>query len=414
MRTPVLLFLILFTWFSLESCGGEDYHGIELIEEPETNNGIPITENQNNDGNSINNDTINNDTIKIDTINNDTINIDTIKIDTINNEAINKDTINNNNNNKEETTPKPTEHNSDPNYGTPVSSGEKKYLFIEEIASGTIKHQSAACYGNYVFLLADGMKEVQMYNIQKKQGLYTLTQTAIGQASIYHCNQSCFGKEKYDSKDPFPLLYVSVFQSNGRCSAMVYRILANWNNTSNDYDSFSLELVQRIYYPKASDTNALYNANTVIDSQNNCIYTYSRNNNSNADNYMKCRVSKFPLPDPHSGNVAYENNDIIDSFELNVSAANMQGAAFDGNYLYIGRGYPGVGYVYLYIIDLKEKRLKYTVDLFNNGFREEPEGAFFYNGVLYISTNYYRIYQFLINTGHSDAKAISISFDMPE
>ncbi len=348
-------------FFSLQSCGGEDYYGIELIEEVPKDNGIAIT------------------------------------TDSINNE---RDTV-----------PKSTEQNPDSNNETYTYSEEKKYLYIERCASGLINHQSGACYGDYVFFVLDGMKETQMYNIRKFQHIYTYTQKSIGQASIYHCNQSCFGKEKYEPNDPFPLLYVSMFQSNGRCSAMVYRILTNWNTATNDYDSFSLELVQRIYYPKVSDANALYNVNAVIDNSNNCIYTYSRNNNSNAENYFKCRITKFSLPDAHIANVSFENQDILDSFELNVSAANMQGAALDNNLLYIGRGYPNAGYVYLYIIDLAEKRIKYIVDLLNNGFGEEPEGLFFYNGILHVSTATRNIYTFTINTGYNSAKAISIPFD---
>jgi len=347
----ITLFLLVF--FSLQSCGEEEYYGIELIEEIPKDNGIVLSDSTNNKNDSI--------------------------------QTPDKDSSN--------------------------GSGERKYLIIEQYTTNSIKHQSAACYGDYAFFVTEGMKQVEMFNMRTNHTIFVFSQESIGQASIYHSNQSCFGAAKYDPNDPFPLLYVSVFQSKNRCSTLVYRILPNWNDSTNEYDSFSIELVQRIYYPTVSDTNALYNVNTVVDIHNNCIYTYSRNNNSNADNYLKCRISKFPLPDAHSGNVTFENNEILDSFELNVFAANMQGAALDGNYLYIGRGYPGAGYVYLYIIDLSEKRIKYTVDLLNNGFYEEPEGVYFYNGILYVSTAIRNVYQFIINTEASNAKAISIPFD---
>ena len=341
------------------SCGGDDYHGIELIEEIPIDNGIVISDSTKNEENT----------------------------------------------NKQE---------PDSDNDTTTYSGEKKYLLFEEYSSGIIKHQSAACYGDYVFFLLDGMKEVQMYNIQKKKDIFTLTQTALGQASVYHCNQSCFGKEKYHPEDPFPLLYVSMFQASGRCSSMVYRILPNWNTASDEYNSFSLDLVQRIYYPKASNTNALYYVNAVIDTINNCIYTYSSNSYPSTINYLKCQISKFPLPDAHSGNVVFEDKDIIESYAVDAASANMQGGAIDNNMLYIGRGYPGAGYVNLYIIDLLEKRIKYNVDLLNNGFYEEPEGAFFYNGILYISTSYYKIYQFLFNSESCNAKTISIPYNISE
>lgn len=342
------------------SCGGEDYHGIELVEEVPKDNGIIISDSTSHKGDSI------------------------------------------------------QENKEQPNGESSGTQVGKKYLVIEEYASGIIKHQSSACYGDYVFFLLDGMKEVQMYNIQKKKDIFTLTQTALGQASVYHCNQSCFGKEKYHPEDPFPLLYVSMFQASGRCSSMVYRILPNWNTASDEYNSFSLVLVQRIYYPKASNTNALYYVNAVIDTINNCIYTYSSNSYPSTINYLKCQISKFPLPDAHSGNVVFEDKDIIESYAVDAASANMQGGAIDNNMLYIGRGYPGAGYVNLYIIDLLEKRIKYNVDLLNNGFYEEPEGAFFYNGILYISTSYYKIYQFLFHSESCNAKTISIPYNISE
>ena len=355
-----ILFLLL-SFFSLQSCGGEDYQGIELVEEPPVDHGIVISDSTSNKRDSI-----------------------------------------------QGTEEQPSNEEST------YTQGEKKYLIIEEYSSGIIKHQSAACYGDYAFFMLDGMATVQMYNMRQKQMVFTLSQKSLGQASIYHCNQSCFGKEKFNSEDPFPLLYVSMFQAGGRCSAFVFRILANWNTSINEYDSFQTELVQKIFYPKASDTNALYYVNAVLDTLNNCIYTYSNNSYPSTINYPKCQISKFPLPDAHSGNVVFEDKDIIESYSVDAVSANMQGGAIDNNMLYIGRGYPGAGYVNLYIIDLLEKRIKYNVDLLNNGFYEEPEGAFFYNGILYISTMYRRIFQLVFNSEYSSAKAITVPYDISE
>lgn len=297
----------------------------------------------------------------------------------------------------------------------PTTPDENAYLYIDEISNEGIAHQSAACYGDYAFFISNKMIHVMVYNMRTNQRFFTLKQDPLGTGTIYHCNQACFGTQKYSEEDPFPLLYISQFQNkSNRCFITVFRILPAFSDADQEYSDFTFERIQTIYFPVATDENCLNNVNAVIDPNHRFIYTYSRNNNSAAENYQKCKISKFNLPESIApGSVYLTNNDLLDSFFVDARAVNVQGGAYHNGMLYIGRGAPGVGYVYLYVVDLANQKLYYTIDLLNNGFTWEPEGAYFYNDNLYIGASN-RIFKFSFQNGNSSAKAITIPFNMPK
>lgn len=361
------MFLLFF--FSLQSCGGEDYDSIfiDLSEHNEVNDS---TATRKDDGN---------------------------------NENDGDDEDNEENNNSNPSTP------------TGILTSTKAYLYIDEISSDGIAHQSAACYGDYAFFFSMKMIDVRVFNMRTYQRIYTLKQDPLGAGTIYHCNQACFGTKKYSEEDPFPLLYISQFQnSKNRCFITVFRVLPTSGGVNQEYTAFAFERIQTIFFPVATDENCLNNVNAVIDSDHHFIYTYSRNNNSAAENFRKCKISKFNIPDPlESSSVYLSDSDILDSYFIPTEAANMQGGAYHDGLLYIGRGSPAAKYVELHVVDLANKRLWFSVDLLNNGFSWEPEGAFFYKEDLYIGASS-RIFRFSFKYENSSAKAIAIPFEMPE
>lgn len=306
-------------------------------------------------------------------------------------------------------------NNSSSSTSTGILTPTKTYLYIDEFSRDGIGHQSAACYGDYAFFISMKMKNILVYNMRTHQRVFYLELDALGTGSIYHCNQACFGTQKYSEEDYFPLLYISQFQnSKNRCFITVFRVLPTSAGIDQEYTAFAFERVQTIVFPVATDDNSLNNVNAVFDTDNHFIYTYSRNNNSTADNYLKCKISKFSIPDPlGASSITLSNNDILDSFFIPTSAANMQGGAYNNGLLYIGRGSPAAGYVNLYVVDLSNRKLWYTVDLLNNGFTWEPEGAYFYKDDLYIGASS-RIFKFSFKYENSSAKAIAIPFDIPE
>lgn len=210
--------------------------------------------------------------------------------------------------------------------------------------------------------------------------LFTLNLKGVD-GRTYHCNQSSFGIEKYEPTDFFPLLYISQrAKSDGRCFIEAYRIFPLYNEDLSEFDSFYLELVQTIYLPKMSRKNSLGNANCVIDTSSQTMYTYSRNNNKSDDNYGQCKISQFAIPDTHKKTVILNDDDIISSFMINASAINMQGGCIQDGILYIGQGYASAGYINFNIIDLEKKELIRCFDLQEYKISWEPEGCFFYDG----------------------------------
>lgn len=253
-------------------------------------------------------------------------------------------------------------------------------------------NQSAAAFDEYLFLIPKYRGKIYMYNLKEKKLLFVCNMEAIKEVNssggdLYHCNQTCFGTDYYDIDDPFPLLYISQrARSDKRCFTEVFRILTKKLTQDNEYSSFSLELVQTIYYPPMTEENSLGNVNTVIDRERGLLYTYSRNNTKEDANYRRCKITCFAIPDVHQKEVYLEDEDITKSFMLDTSAYYMQGACIEGGYLYIARGATSVGYIDVNIIDLNTQKIVRQLDVLHHGYRWEPEGCFFYDGHLMIST----------------------------
>ena len=287
--------------------------------------------------------------------------------------------------------------------------GASKYAY-EVYSDNSYSHQSSAAYGKYLFLVKDKLATVYMYNLQTKRVVaicnmtaHNETVSASSSSVLYHCNQSTFGTFKYDESDPFPLLYISqrAPSSTGRCFVTVFRLLPTMNSAGTEYNILKMEQVQTIYLPKSTFSNAMGNANFTIDPQTGYCYTYSRNNTTSASNYLNCRISKF-APVKLSAEEVYLNDaDILDSYEIfelnstkNISAMNMQGGFIWNNKLYISQGYPSCNFIYLRIVDLKNRKLINDIDLLGDGFPIEPEGFFRYVNDVMMSCNGSPIYKF--------------------
>ena len=253
-------------------------------------------------------------------------------------------------------------------------------LTIQPFAEMNFVHQSAAVHGDYAFLVMDRRQAIRLYDLVGKKTVYTQRMTAE-KTTVYHCNQSTFGTEKYESSDYFPLLYVSQrAPSENRCLTEVFRIIPLFNADSTALIAFRSELVQEIHFPRMSQENSLGNVNCVIDNVAGCMYTYSRNNNGSDSNYGQCKISRFAIPDIHQREVYLEDADILSSFMIDARAGNMQGGCIANGRLYIGQGYPYANYVYLNVVDLQEERLVKRYDLLGKGVDWEPEGCFYYDG----------------------------------
>ena len=252
-------------------------------------------------------------------------------------------------------------------------------LTITPFAELNYKHQSAAVYGDYAFFVRDGRSAIRLYDVARKRKIYTCSLQG-GRTTVYHSNQSTFGTDKYDSRDYFPLLYISQrARSENRCLTEVYRIVPLFNADSTALISFRAELVQEIFFPPMSRENSMGNVNCVIDPVTGKMYTYSRNNAAQDDNYQRCKISRFSVPDIYQRTVVLEDADIESSFLIDTKAVNMQGGCIVDGRLYIGQGYPPLE-IFLNVVDLQEEKLVRRYNLVNRGVNWEPEGCFFYDG----------------------------------
>ena len=307
-------------------------------------------------------------------------------------------------------------NNSDSSATNGILTSSKALLFINKISSDGIAHQSAACYGDYAFFFSNKMINVRVFNMRTNTRIFDFrNQTPLGTGTIYHCNQACFGTQKYNEEDYFPLLYISQFQNkSNRCFIQVFRVLPTSSGINQDFTAFAFDLVQTIYFPVFTDDNCLYCINSVIDTNYHYIYTYSYDQNSAAETFQQCKISKFSIPNALEEKTVYlSDSDILDSYFIATEGPCMQGGAYHDGLLYIGKGAPAIGYVTLHVIDLYNRKIWYNVDLLNNGFNWEPEGAFFYKDDLYIGASS-RIFKFTFKYENSYAKAITVPLEMPE
>lgn len=264
-------------------------------------------------------------------------------------------------------------------------------LFMQFAKNG-FSAQSGDCYGDYLVLVTKYESKVALYNLKQKKLCCIFHQDPkmdmCGDVDIYHANNSSFGLQKFKETDPFPLLYVSNrVNKENRGVLDVLRLVPLKSEDAEDYDSLLVQNVQTIYFPVATDENALGSPWTVIDKENNRMYTYSRNNRSKAPNYAICRISKFKIPSVgESSEVFLNEEDILDSYEVDFKALYAQGACIHQGKMYIAQGISHQTGVWLRVIDLKQRKLEKSYDLKKAGFSQEPEGCFLYNNQLILAT----------------------------
>lgn len=281
------------------------------------------------------------------------------------------------------------------------------YIY-ELYARNAVLNQSATNYGKYLFIVSDKLESISLYDLSKKTLVNTCRMVEHEERNknviVYHCNQSCFGRDKYDKSDFFPLLYVSQRNESDTLGAFlsVLRILPHYNSES-EIDSISVIPIQRIIFPVMTEHNCMGNPNAVIDTKSGYLYTYSRNNRNGDSNHLEAVISKFDLPSLYdkSGDiqdvVVLTDDDILESFSCGFSLLNAQGGFYRKKKLFFVQGYPSkspnLNYVYFRIIDLNKKKLIKTIDMLNNGFTTEPEGCWYYKGHVMLTNNGNNIYK---------------------
>ena len=235
--------------------------------------------------------------------------------------------------------------------------------------------QDSAVYGDtYITTSSTGY-----YKIYTMNGDLLKSSTALDQIAtiVPHCNSVCFGTEKYDEDDTYPLLYLNAYNNAGlpKGACYVYRLLNNM--TTSLQQTILIDFVDEPIWAGDGHSVRPY-GNFIVDTDNNKLYAYVM-----IDSLSVTRFFKFDLPSLSDGaTVRLEESDIEEYFDI-PWMYYMQGACYFNNKIYATCGFSTAD-CKLYVVDLVDKKVTSVVPM--GGFVGEPESAFVYKDTLYISS----------------------------
>lgn len=265
-----------------------------------------------------------------------------------------------------------------------------RHVAKQKVATITsVSCQGGACYGDYLFLFSANNETCWIYNLSTNTLLqtYTIPSDRRGFVSNCHSNTVNFGTEKYDSDDPFPLIYVSTgYASGGYTGALVYRIVAT---TENDTTTYSLELVQTLKMPQSPSSWTEF----VVGDDGNCFICYTNVRT----------IFRMKLPTLSQGDVIFDLNDALEVYKFTPQPTSWNDSSGQGRIYYKGKiiyvsGVPASGQESLLVtLDLATRTRDVVIDLKNTlGLTSEPENCFIWNGHLCIvflqNANVYALY----------------------
>ena len=197
-------------------------------------------------------------------------------------------------------------------------------------------YQGGAFYNNYYCLAANNLEALVIYDMDSKN-LYTIV-TPADENPSYHCNNISFGTTFYSDNDEFPLLYVSMENTEVHYTN-VYRIR---RRGSSPY----LTKVQTIHFPDFK-TSECHLPNSYIDHKNSLIYYggYTEKTYNQTDT-NKLRFFCFDIPDaPHDMMTKYERSACANVF-LTISEAKYSPCISTSSQTATQGGFISNGYLY--------------------------------------------------------------------
>ena len=248
--------------------------------------------------------------------------------------------------------------------------------------------EGAALYGDYLFQASLG-SELHVYNFAKKEYLTTIKLSNIG-----HADTMCFGIEKVDENDEFPVLYISeskAYEEGKKGDVYVYRLLRETNEQG--VESWKGVLCQRIKTPDVAIVGAF--PDVVIDEKNKDLWivgVYSRvGYNINDGCGWTYIFSKYSLPSITDGtknkNGVYQlvlSEECRQSYFLLYDLhATTQGLCFYNGMIICPYGKPTVSYKGIDFVDVNKQQVIANVNLAGS-IIYEAEAAVVANDELYI------------------------------
>jgi hypothetical protein len=168
------------------------------------------------------------------------------------------------------------------------------------------------CYKKYVVSLQHtGIATIWKYDGKEKLEKISSFELATHDP-VNHSNVASFGVEKFDRKDPLPLLYIS------QCHKKPYNGLKDVLFVERiNPDMKGSTLVQTIYF---EDPNNLfgYALQWVVDTRNQCLYGFGNTTKDKDLEGNRHRIIKFRLPKISEGNVVFTTLSLPTAFPFEL------------------------------------------------------------------------------------------------
>lgn len=228
--------------------------------------------------------------------------------------------------------------------------------------------------GHIISFTNNGRYKVLDISGQQLKALTDLDQRATVSP---HSNASCFGTEKYDADDIYPLVYTNAYNNTSLPKGALYAYRLQNNLTTTLLQSIFIGFTENTIWT-GGGTNVRPYGNFLIDTDNNKLYAYTM-----IDNLHVTRFFKFDLPTLSDGSsVTLQESDIEDYFDVPYFYYIQGGCYFNGK-IYASCGFTAAD-CKLYVVDLENKKVSSTIPL--GGFVVEPETVFAYKNELYLSS----------------------------
>ena len=269
----------------------------------------------------------------------------------------------------------------------PKQNGFKLEPFFPLVKGGGFL-QGAAIFGNYLFH-ATSNNYIHVYDFERKQYI-----TMFKMGTMGHADTMCFGTQKVDENDEFPVLYISGSQANtaGKGGNIyAYRIVRSTDESGNDV--WQESMVQRIISPDVAIVGSF--PDVVIDKENNNMwimgwltsYTFNNEDGSGCTNCF----SKFSIPDIFAGKkdskgvyqLSLKEEDRLSYFLVNDIHAITQGLCFYNGKIICPYGKPAVSYKGIDVVDVNKEKVIYNINLKGSKIGE-AEAAVIYDDNLFI------------------------------
>ncbi len=279
-----------------------------------------------------------------------------------------------------------------PNTDNPNTDNPNTHIFKMEPYFHLVKNgggqQGAALYGDLLFH-ATANSEIHIYNMREKKHITTLKLGIMG-----HADTLCFGIQKVEDNDEFPVLYVSGSNSNtaGKGGDIyVYRLVRSKDETGNE--KWQGSLMQHIITPDVSIIGSY--PDVVIDTDKKIMWIMGWLNPNNYDtkegaNCTNC-FSKYNIPDIKDGKL--DKNGV---YQLSLSDeerrsyflvydihAITQGICYYNGKIICPYGMPSLPFKGVDVVDIENEKITQNVNL-KGASIYEAEAAVIYENFLYI------------------------------